>query len=58
MNYKPYLYFKNYNEMGMEQFPIEVIEGRLPHNENEIAISEDIRKQFKGRLRNRGSTHL
>ena len=28
--YKPYLYFKNYNEIGMENFPIEVIEGRLP----------------------------
>nr|WP_295973083.1 FtsX-like permease family protein [uncultured Bacillus sp.] len=40
--YKPYLYFKNYNKIGMEQFPMEVIEGRLPQNENEIAISEAI----------------
>ena len=31
----------------MEQFPIEVIEGRLPHNENEIAISEEIRSNAK-----------
>ena len=45
--YKPYLYFKNYNEMGMEKFPIEVIEGRLPHNENEIAISEEIESNAK-----------
>ncbi|MBM4764865.1 ABC transporter permease [Bacillus sp. B15-48] len=41
--YKPYLYFRNYNKTGMEQFPIEVIEGRLPQNEDEIAISEAIR---------------
>jgi len=41
-NNKPYLYFKNYNKIGMEHFPIEVLEGRLPHNENEIAISEAI----------------
>lgn len=40
--YKPYVYFKNYNKIGMEQFPIEVIDGRLPQNENEIAISETI----------------
>ena len=46
-HYKPYIYFKNYNGMGMEQFPIEVIEGRLPQNENEIAISEDIRSNAK-----------
>jgi len=39
---KPYLYFKNYNKTGMEQFPIEVSDGRLPENENEIAISETI----------------
>lgn len=45
--YKPYLYFKNYNEIGMEQFPIEVIEGKLPSNENEIAISEAILSNAK-----------
>src|SRR5690606_1840776 len=36
---KPYFYFKNYNKQGFEQFPIQVIEGRLPQNKNEIAIS-------------------
>jgi putative ABC transport system permease protein len=41
-DYKPYLYFKNYNKTGMEHFPIEVSDGRLPENENEIAISEAI----------------
>ena len=40
--YKPYLYFQNYNKIGMEQFPIEIAEGRLPNNPNEIAISEEI----------------
>lgn len=39
---KPYFYFKNYNKQGFEQFPIQVIEGRLPQNKNEIAISEAI----------------
>ncbi|MBM7608803.1 putative ABC transport system permease protein [Lysinibacillus composti] len=41
--FKPYIYLKNYNPSGMEHFPIEVIEGRLPRNENEIAISEAIK---------------
>ena len=45
--YKPYLYFKNYNKIGMEKFPIEIIEGRLPKNENEIAISEAIKSNAK-----------
>lgn len=40
--YKPYLYFKNYNALGMEQFPIEIIDGRLPQNEDEVVISEAI----------------
>jgi putative ABC transport system permease protein len=39
---KPYLYFKNYNKIGLEHFPIEMIEGRLPNNEHEIVISEAI----------------
>lgn len=46
-DFKPYLYFQHFNEAGMEQFPIEVKEGRLPNNENEIAISEAIIKQAK-----------
>lgn len=40
--YKPYLYLQQYNKAGMEQFPIDVIKGRLPENENEVAISEEI----------------
>ena len=44
---KPYLFFQNYNPIGMKQFPIEVIDGRLPQNENEIAISEAVIKNAK-----------
>lgn len=39
---KPYLYVQNYNMAGMEQFPIDIIEGRLPKQINEIAIPEEI----------------
>jgi len=46
-DYKPYLYFKNYNKTGLEHFPIEVINGRLPQSENEIAISEAIESNAK-----------
>lgn len=45
--YKPYLYFKNYNENGMEHFPIKILEGKLPQNKNEIAISEAILSNAK-----------
>jgi putative ABC transport system permease protein len=44
---KPYLFFQNYNAVGMKQFPMEVIDGRLPRNENEIAISEAVIKNAK-----------
>lgn len=40
--YKPYVHFKHFNKTGLEQFPISLIEGRLPENDQEIAISEDI----------------
>ncbi|MDQ0427192.1 putative ABC transport system permease protein [Planomicrobium stackebrandtii] len=41
-DFKPYLYFKNYDEEGMEQFPITVSEGRLPTTKEEVAISDVI----------------
>ncbi|RFB18547.1 ABC transporter permease [Bacillus sp. HNG] len=44
---KPYLYFKEYNSAGLQQFPIEIAEGRLPFTENEIVISEEIAKNAK-----------
>lgn len=40
--YKPYVFLKEYNESGFEQFPIELIEGQMPTNENELMISEHI----------------
>ena len=48
---------KTITKSAWSNFPIEVIDGRLPQNENEIAISEAIDKQCKGRLQNWGSTH-
>lgn len=39
---KPYLFIKEYNAQGFEQFPIELSQGRLPQNDNEVVISEEI----------------
>jgi len=39
---KPYLFVKEYNEQGFNQFPIELSEGRLPEANNEVVISEAI----------------
>ncbi|SNT18082.1 putative ABC transport system permease protein [Anaerovirgula multivorans] len=39
---KPYIFIREYNEEGFENFPIELKEGRFPKKENEIAISEAI----------------
>lgn len=39
---KPYVFVKEYNEAGFKQFPIELIEGEIPTNENELLISEHI----------------
>ncbi len=39
---KPYLYIKNFSKEGFEHFPIELKEGKLPENQNELAISEAI----------------
>ncbi|MCR2821289.1 ABC transporter permease [Lederbergia panacisoli] len=39
---KPYLFFKEYNKSGFEQFPIELSSGRFPQSRNEIVISEEI----------------
>lgn len=41
-NYKPYLFVREYNEAGFEKFPIELIEGKMPANENELVISKHI----------------
>lgn len=39
---KPYLFFKQYNQDGFEQFPIELSAGRLPKKEDELLIPEHI----------------
>lgn len=44
---KPYWFIKEYNTAGFKQFPIELIEGRLPKAKDEIVISEAIAKNAK-----------
>jgi putative ABC transport system permease protein len=44
---KPYWYIKAYNAAGFKQFPIELLEGRLPKAINEVVISEEIAKNAK-----------
>lgn len=39
---KPYLFIREYNTQGFEQFPIELSQGRLPQASNEVVISEEI----------------
>jgi putative ABC transport system permease protein len=45
--YKPYIFIKEYNKQGFENFPINIKEGRLPKNNNEIIISEEIANNAK-----------
>ena len=40
--YKPYLYVMSYNKEALKNAPIELVEGRIPQNENELVISEHI----------------
>lgn len=42
--FKPYVYVKAYNKVALNNILGRLIEGRLPENENEIIISEHIRK--------------
>ncbi|MFD5017383.1 ABC transporter permease [Paenibacillus sp. NPDC058367] len=44
---KPYWYIKEYNLAGFKQFPIELLEGRLPKTNYEVVISEEIAKNAK-----------
>ncbi|AQS58234.1 ABC transporter permease [Desulforamulus ferrireducens] len=39
---KPYLFIKEYNAQGFQQFPIELSTGRLPQAAHEVVISEEI----------------
>jgi putative ABC transport system permease protein len=44
---KPYLFIKEFNKKGLENFPIIVANGRMPRATNEIAISEEISANAK-----------
>lgn len=44
---KPYLFIKEYNTAGFQQFPIELSKGRLPQAANEVVISEEIAETAK-----------
>ncbi|WP_312096317.1 FtsX-like permease family protein [Niallia sp.] len=45
--YKPYLFFKQYDEHGHKQFPITLKEGTYPRASNEIIISDEMMKNAK-----------
>lgn len=44
---KPYLFIKEYNREGLENFPIKLREGRLPQAPGEIVISEAVYSNAK-----------
>ncbi|WP_088036113.1 ABC transporter permease [Evansella clarkii] len=44
---KPYIFIKEYNESGFENFPMTLIEGRFPENPGEIVLSADILNNAK-----------
>jgi len=44
---KPYLFIKEYNDRGFEQFPIKLSQGRLPQRDEEVVISEEIIENAK-----------
>src|SRR5699024_10523137 len=41
-DYKPYLFLRAYNSNGFDHFPIKLIRGKMPANENELLISAHI----------------
>lgn len=45
--YKPYIFVKEYNEGGFENFPIALSEGRLPETPDEIVLSVEIMRMPK-----------
>ncbi|WP_421385241.1 ABC transporter permease [Bacillus salacetis] len=44
---KPYLFIKEYNEQGFEQFPIKLSKGRLPEVKNEVVIPEHLTEDME-----------
>jgi putative ABC transport system permease protein len=45
--FKPYVFIREYNTAGFNQFPIELSEGHLPQAANEIVLSEEMRETAK-----------
>ena len=45
--YKPYLFFRQYDEQGLTQFPITLKEGTYPKASNKIIISDEMVKNAK-----------
>ncbi|UTI40279.1 ABC transporter permease [Niallia sp. RD1] len=45
--YKPYLFFRQYDEQGLTQFPITLKKGTYPKASNEIIISDEMVKNAK-----------
>ncbi|MEN8702397.1 ABC transporter permease [Bacillus infantis] len=39
---RPYLFIKEFNSQGMEHYPVELSEGRLPKKENEVLFPKEI----------------
>jgi putative ABC transport system permease protein len=39
---KPYLFIKEFDSQGMEHYPVELSEGRLPKKENEVLFPKEI----------------
>ncbi|MDP4096402.1 ABC transporter permease [Paenibacillus sp. P96] len=44
---KPYLFIKEYDARGFAQFQIELSQGRLPHTDKEVVISEPVATNAK-----------
>jgi putative ABC transport system permease protein len=44
---KPFLFIKQFNQIGLENFPIHLTVGRLPKSPDEIVISDDIASNAK-----------
>ncbi|TRZ35609.1 ABC transporter permease [Niallia circulans] len=44
--YKPYIFYKAFNEAGFNAFHIKIDEGRLPENPDELILSESIVEEY------------
>ncbi len=50
-NYRPYLFVKEFNQVGLDNFPITLKDGRFPQTSTELLISEEILKTSEVDLR-------